>query len=1314
MNKTRLLAIIFALVLVVPFVVFADDTATPPSSDSSSDAISAPAPAPDQSVSPSDTPSETPADTSVSSSDTQAATSDTSAVIETPTDTTVSSDTSSSTASTSSASDGTQDVSTTSPSAPATDIPPGQVQLQTQNPTLSTDQPDYQPGSTATIVGHFFRALQSIALKIVGLGADGGNYTETTQNLTADVSGSFTLQYTLDGVYRPLYTVIASDPSTTQTLAETTFTDASSFSSVSVGSQSGVLTAGTAGSASYIVTVNRTGSGLLNVSLSMTGLPAGVTASTSSVSFTGNSPTSATTTLSVATTAGASAGTSTITVQGVGSDSSTKTTTGTLTIGAAAVPQNQTISFGSLSAKTYGNADFAVSATSTSGLSVTFTTAGACSNSGSTIHITSAGTCTVTAHQSGNGSYNAAPDVARAFTVNTKSVAVSSVSASNKSYDGTSAATITGCSLSGVLAADTANVTCSAASGSFADKNVGTGKTVTASGISLSGSAAGNYSLSGTSATTTANITSRAITVTAAANTKQYDGGTSASTAPTITSGTLASGDTANFTEAYTTKTVGTGKTLSPSGSVSDGNSGANYTVTFANSTAGVITAKALTPSVTANAKTYDGTNAATIGTCTLSGIIAPDVVTCSAGTAAFADKSVGTNKTVTASGITLGGADAGNYSLSSTTATANANITARPLTVTAQTNTKTYDGGTTASASPTITSGSLATGDTANFTESYDNKNVGTGKTLTPSGSVSDGNTGNNYAITFATNTSGSITAKSVTASVTANNKTYDGGTTATITNCSLSGVINPDVVTCGATSADFSNKNVGTGKTVTASGISLSGAGAGNYTLTSTTATTNADITVRAITVTAQSNAKTYDHTTDAAAVPTITNGTLATGDSANFTESYDTKNVGTGKTLTPGGSISDGNGGANYEVTFSNDTTGIITAQTVTASVTAEDKGYDGDSSATIDTCSVNGVINPDVVTCSVGSASFDDKNVGTGKTVTASGITLDGADAGNYALSAATATTTNDITQRAITVTAQTNTKVYDGSTSASATPTITSGSLATGDTANFTETYDTPNAGTGKTLTATGSVDDGNSGANYSVTFQNDTSGVITPAPATVTLSGLIQIYNGLPRSVGVTTAPVGLGVAVTYDGHVAPPTEIQNYAVEAHVTDPNYTGSATDTLQILVNKPNRGVVVSGSGNDEGAGNRGQVLGAATSTIGEGGSTLFACSEKPYLAGVLSFGRRNDPNEVKKLQTFLNIQMNAGLPITGFYGARTRSAVKAFQTKYADKVLDPWKAFGGSSAATGNVGKLTLWWIDTLACPATAGQAPQLP
>src|SRR5437762_1748846 len=78
---------------------------------------------------------------------------------------------------------------------------------------------------------------------------------------------------------------------------------------------------------------------------------------------------------------------------------------------------------------------------------------------------------------------------------------------------------------------------------------------------------------------------------------------------------------------------------------------------------------------ITAANKTYDGTSSATI-TCALTGVIGGDLVTCS-GTGSFASAAVGTAKTVTASDLTLSGAAAGNYALSSTTATTTANITA-------------------------------------------------------------------------------------------------------------------------------------------------------------------------------------------------------------------------------------------------------------------------------------------------------------------------------------------------------------------------------------------------------------------------------------------------------------------------------------------------------------------------------------------------------------------------------------------------------------------------------------------------------------
>src|SRR5206468_11258533 len=96
---------------------------------------------------------------------------------------------------------------------------------------------------------------------------------------------------------------------------------------------------------------------------------------------------------------------------------------------------------------------------------------------------------------------------------------------------------------------------------------------------------------------------------------------------------------------------------------------------------------------------------------------------------------------------------------------------------------TKTYDGTTSSSQTPTVGAPGVSTGDTANFTQAFDNKNAGSDKTLIPSGSVSEGPCGNNYSVTFANNTSGKINPRTLAVSATGANKAYDGSTAATVT---------------------------------------------------------------------------------------------------------------------------------------------------------------------------------------------------------------------------------------------------------------------------------------------------------------------------------------------------------------------------------------------------------------------------------------------------------------------------------------------------------------------------------------------------
>ena len=91
------------------------------------------------------------------------------------------------------------------------------------------------------------------------------------------------------------------------------------------------------------------------------------------------------------------------------------TDTATLVVGTL----SQTITFGPLADRTYGDAPFLVTATASSGQAVTFssTTGAVCSVSGSTVTILATGLCTIQADQTGNATYDPAPPVQQSFTV---------------------------------------------------------------------------------------------------------------------------------------------------------------------------------------------------------------------------------------------------------------------------------------------------------------------------------------------------------------------------------------------------------------------------------------------------------------------------------------------------------------------------------------------------------------------------------------------------------------------------------------------------------------------------------------------------------------------------------------------------------------------------------------------------------------------------------------------------------------------------------------------------------------------------------
>lgn len=71
----------------------------------------------------------------------------------------------------------------------------------------------------------------------------------------------------------------------------------------------------------------------------------------------------------------------------------------------------------------------------------------------------------------------------------------------------------------------------------------------------------------------------------------------------------------------------------------------------------------------------------------------------------------------------------------------------------------------------------------------------------------------------------------------------------------------------------------------------------------------------------------------------------------------------------------------------------------------------------------------------------------------------------------------------------------------------------------------------------------------------------------------------------------------------------------------------------------------------------------------------GAVEALPASQCPMFIGYYRKGNRG--SEVKKIQVFLNKEVNAGLPITGWFGPATDAAVRKFQQKYFSVIIAPW-------------------------------------
>jgi filamentous hemagglutinin family protein len=758
-----------------------------------------------------------------------------------------------------------------------------------------------------------------------------------------------------------------------------------------------------------------------------------------------------------------------------------------------------------------------------------------------------------------------------AGTINAKALAVAaSITGAPKTYDGLLAAsgsTVGGSITSGLVGADSMLLNTSGISLNFSDAHVATaGKTIGATGSvalgaltssgsgTTTGSSAGNEVVSTASdyvlaaqpviASVAGTINAKALVPSLANSgvTKTYDGTTAAPAGftPTYSFSGLAAGDTAatlaHTGAVYDFANVIAASKVTVSGLAISAISGTNSSVAsdYALDTTSKFVVANITPASVSftGTRLYDGTlnfaanTFGTAGTIT-TGIGTENLLLSGTGTVASKDVVSG-SQAVNTAGLTLnnGTGTASNYTFTGGTHTGQ--VTAAGLLLSG---TQVYNG-LTAYAGTNLTARGVA-GETfaiagAGAAGNLASKNVQSNSALATLNGLSLGASGNggvssNYNALTTTGSSVNVTARPVTLTAPSVTKNYDGQlgyatSPGDLNLIMLSGpLVGSDTVS--AATIAYTNKNAGAGnKAVNLNAATINdGNGGANY-IVILAGNTTSTITQAALAINAVTDSRVYNGTASSAGVVTYTG--LQTGDTlTGLSQAYTSKNV-LGANLSTlnvngGYTLTDGNAGGNYSVT-TNGAAGTITALGITGSITAANKVYDANSSATILTRTLSGAIVGDTVSYSGGTALFSDKNAATGKTVTGTGLSLIGADAGNYTVNT-TATTTASITPAPLGIAANSSSKIYGSTKSFSGTEFSSTG-LKNGETigsvslASAGAVATAGVAGSPYAITASNAAGGSFSAGNYSISYVDGALGV-TRAPLGIAANSATRLYG---------------------------------------------------------------------------------------------------------------------------------------------------------------------------------------------------------
>jgi hypothetical protein len=464
-------------------------------------------------------------------------------------------------------------------------------------------------------------------------------------------------------------------------------------------------------------------------------------------------------------------------------------------------------------------------------------------------------------------------------------------------------------------------------------------------------------------------VNPEALTVTAVAYTKTYDATPSAPSAvPMVTSGTIATGDTPEFTETYSTKNVGNGLTLTPSGIVSDGNSGNNYTYTFVPVSTGVIQAAALEITANSTSKTYGQTVTFAGTEFTANGLAGSDTVTSvtlmCAGTAATATVAGAPYAIVPSAAV---GSGLSNYSITYTNG--NLAVSAAPLSIFANSSTKTY-GQTVSFTGTEFVADGLLNSDTVS---SVTLASAGAAATATVGGapyaivpSAAVGSGLSNYNISYM-NGSLSVSAASLTITANSTSKTYGQTVSFAGTEFTVTGLLNSDTATSVTlTSAGAAATAMVGGAPYPIIPGAAVGSGLTNYSISYVNG--NLAVSPAALTITADSTSKTYGQTDNFAGTEFTEQG-LVNSDAVN---TVTLTSAGAAATATVGGgpysivpSAAVGTGLANYTISYANGSL-AVSAASLTITANSPSKTYGQTLSFTGTEFTEQGLVNSDTVT------------------------------------------------------------------------------------------------------------------------------------------------------------------------------------------------------------------------------------------------------------------------------------------------------------------------------------------------------------